>query len=197
MASPPRSPRDVSKGAAPAISATRPPMPAPSSAQHSPLNCSLARQPLQLQAIRRRASQASSMTERRSSNRPGGCSWPPREGLSTTFPKVGLAGLPTTGGASSFQRPEATGNADMIRIMDPTTMYPNGYVRYYNESGQPGPFRIYTWVIHHDGRTEPHTERSRPCPVSRAGRVPSTSGSTSTRTRSPWRSFIRTTRPST
>src|SRR3989442_15906680 len=37
----------------------------------------------------------------------------------------------------------------------------------FSHHGTAGPFRIYTWVIHHDERTEPHTERSRPCPVSR------------------------------
>ncbi|MCP2256308.1 hypothetical protein LY13_005099 [Prauserella aidingensis] len=36
-----------------------------------------------------------------------------------------------------FQRPAAVGNADMIRIMEPTTRYPRGYVRVHNSHGQP------------------------------------------------------------
>jgi hypothetical protein len=36
-----------------------------------------------------------------------------------------------------FQKPGSAGNQDMIRILDPTASYPNGYARVHNEYGQP------------------------------------------------------------
>jgi hypothetical protein len=36
-----------------------------------------------------------------------------------------------------YQRPGAVGDADSVRIMDPTPQYPNGYVRFTNRYNQP------------------------------------------------------------
>ena len=41
------------------------------------------------------------------------------------------------GKGTVWQAPNATGNANSVRIMNPTPRYPNGYVRFYNEHGQP------------------------------------------------------------
>jgi RHS repeat-associated protein len=57
----------------------------------------------------------------------------------TTFdiPKGWGAREADNGKGIVYQRPGAAGNADSIRIMEPTAKYPNGYFRYYNEHGQP------------------------------------------------------------
>jgi hypothetical protein len=41
------------------------------------------------------------------------------------------------GKGTVYQAPDAAGNANMVRVMDSTPQYPNGYVRFYNEQGQP------------------------------------------------------------
>ncbi len=41
------------------------------------------------------------------------------------------------GKGTVWQAPGATGNASMVRTMNPTAQYPNGYVRFHNRHGQP------------------------------------------------------------
>lgn len=41
------------------------------------------------------------------------------------------------GKGSVWQKPGSTGNADMLRVMNPTGRYPDGYVRFTNKHGQP------------------------------------------------------------
>lgn len=36
-----------------------------------------------------------------------------------------------------WQSPSSTGNADSLRVMNPTDTYANGYARFYNKDGQP------------------------------------------------------------
>jgi hypothetical protein len=50
----------------------------------------------------------------------------------------GWAGRTSDNGKGAvYQRPGATGNADMIRIMEPTPKCPNGYASVYDSHGQP------------------------------------------------------------
>lgn len=41
------------------------------------------------------------------------------------------------GKGTVYQDPNADGNANMVRVMDPTERYSHGYVRFYNDNGQP------------------------------------------------------------
>ena len=58
-------------------------------------------------------------------------------GKTYEIPKDWTSRPANNGKGTVYQKPGATGNADMIRIMDPTPMYPKGYIRYYNQHGQP------------------------------------------------------------
>ncbi|BBH66684.1 hypothetical protein ACTI_33690 [Actinoplanes sp. OR16] len=52
--------------------------------------------------------------------------------------KPGWSSRPADNGQGAvYQKPGSAGNADMVRVMDPKPGYPDGYVRFYNQHGQP------------------------------------------------------------
>jgi hypothetical protein len=59
------------------------------------------------------------------------------QGMTYEIPAGWKGRVADSGKGLVFQKPGSTGNANMIRIMDPTPKYPNGYVRVYNDIGQP------------------------------------------------------------
>lgn len=67
------------------------------------------------------------------------------------------------GKGTVFQEPGAPGNANMVRLMEPTSQYPNGYVRFYNEHGQP---------VGLDGRPGPNSATHIPKGADGTYRVP-------------------------
>lgn len=58
-------------------------------------------------------------------------------GVTYDIPKGWGQRMADNGRGLVFQRGGASGNADMIRVMEPTAKYQNGYVRVYNSLGQP------------------------------------------------------------
>ena len=61
----------------------------------------------------------------------------PSSGKVVPIPQGWVGRVADNGAGIIYQRPGATSSADMIRIMDPALRYPQGYVRYYNNRGQP------------------------------------------------------------
>lgn len=59
------------------------------------------------------------------------------QGMTYEIPAGWKGRVADNGKGLVFQKPGSTGNANMIRIMDPTPKYPNGYVRFFNDGGQP------------------------------------------------------------
>jgi RHS repeat-associated protein len=59
----------------------------------------------------------------------------PRE-VTYTIPDTSVSRTSDNGKGIVFQRPGANGNADMTKIMEPTSQYPNGYSVVYNSYGQ-------------------------------------------------------------
>jgi len=59
------------------------------------------------------------------------------ETMQVTIPDDYVPRVADNGKGVVWQKPGATGNADMIRVGDPTAQYPDGYVRVYNDQGQP------------------------------------------------------------
>lgn len=57
-------------------------------------------------------------------------------GVSVQIPAKWVGRQADNGRGIYYQAPNAVGNANVIRIMEPTTRFPNGYVRYTNEHGQ-------------------------------------------------------------
>lgn len=53
------------------------------------------------------------------------------------IPQGWVGRVADNGAGLVYQRFGATGSADTMRIMDPTPRYLQGYVRYYNNRGQP------------------------------------------------------------
>jgi len=59
------------------------------------------------------------------------------QGYNIPVPVGWVAREADNGAGIVYQRPGAVGNADSVRIMDQTVDYPEGYLTYYNDRGQP------------------------------------------------------------